>query len=412
MSILIVIHSFSNPGDGAYIRVKNLNTAISVILNADVLEVRLVSLRYLGKVLSGRLEINPIFDRNLILPVVWTNRHLLARLWNKLAFALVGITIGFWVRPGIIVGETSSAWRLARAIKRFTPSSVLIADLHGAMPEEAEFNYSDPKQLERVKSQENKLEHDIAHHAELITCQSQNMVVHLQNKYPATKAHYHAFQCSVGSDLFKLNAQLRQQYRQQLGIDDAIALFVYAGSTSKWQNIDYMLQVFAAYIQTFDPSAQMLMLTQASPEQIIAQASSLGVPSSHLRVMKTAHHEVSGYLNAADIAFLIRDNSVVNQVSSPTKLGEYLACGLPVVTGEVVRDWPAGKMNMNCFCVIKLNDAACAAAAMAQFYSAWCKTLTENKMAAAQLSDDVLSNRDEVQKLESFIANQVLERRT
>ena len=49
--------------------------------------------------------------------------------------------------------------------------------------------------------------------------------------------------------------------------------------------------------------------------------------------------EVPKYLNAADVAFLIRDNHEMNAVASPTKLAEYLSCGLPVISSEVAKYW-------------------------------------------------------------------------
>ena len=49
--------------------------------------------------------------------------------------------------------------------------------------------------------------------------------------------------------------------------------------------------------------------------------------------------EVPHYLNAADVAFLFRDNVVMNAVASPTKLAEYMACGLPIISSEVAKHW-------------------------------------------------------------------------
>ena len=51
------------------------------------------------------------------------------------------------------------------------------------------------------------------------------------------------------------------------------------------------------------------------------------------------HNEVCGYLNAADAAFLLRDNIIMNSVAFPTKLAEYTAAGLPVITTDVAMEW-------------------------------------------------------------------------
>ena len=48
------------------------------------------------------------------------------------------------------------------------------------------------------------------------------------------------------------------------------------------------------------------------------------------------YREVSSYLNAADIAILWRDKSIVNEVASPVKFSEYICCGLPVISNDSV----------------------------------------------------------------------------
>ena len=45
------------------------------------------------------------------------------------------------------------------------------------------------------------------------------------------------------------------------------------------------------------------------------------------------------HLNAMDISLLLRDNSILNRVSSPTKFSEYLINGLPVITTQYVGDF-------------------------------------------------------------------------
>ena len=49
--------------------------------------------------------------------------------------------------------------------------------------------------------------------------------------------------------------------------------------------------------------------------------------------------EVYKYLNAADVAFLLRDDVVLNRVASPTKLAEYMFCGLPIISTNVSTYW-------------------------------------------------------------------------
>jgi glycosyltransferase involved in cell wall biosynthesis len=53
------------------------------------------------------------------------------------------------------------------------------------------------------------------------------------------------------------------------------------------------------------------------------------------------HDKVLQLLLIGDIGFLLRDESIVNRVASPTKFAEYCLAGLPVITTDFVGDFSA-----------------------------------------------------------------------
>ena len=59
-------------------------------------------------------------------------------------------------------------------------------------------------------------------------------------------------------------------------------------------------------------------------------------------------NEVPKYLLAADYGLLIRENTVTNQVASPVKFAEYLACGLPVIISRNLGDYSEFVTKNNC----------------------------------------------------------------
>jgi hypothetical protein len=73
-----------------------------------------------------------------------------------------------------------------------------------------------------------------------------------------------------------------------------------------------------------------------------------------------AHHEVPVRLAGAHVGFLLRRSSPVNEVSSPTKFGEYLAAGLPVVMTDGIGDFTDLAMQENVGLIIphSMLDAA------------------------------------------------------
>ncbi len=318
--------------------------------------------------------------------------------------------MAFAFRPDIIVGENLSSFRLARSIKARLPEAKLITDLHGACPEECLFNYTDPVKREMAILEATASERDIALNSEFVICQSENMIEHLRAKYPGTKAQFHPFQCSVRLELFQYKEAMRERYRKKLVLKDE-TLFIYSGSFNKWQNIRYAVEIFAKYLKAGGASAKLLILSPSPGDEILDYGYSIGLTENEINILKVPHEEVPGYLNAADIGFLIRDDSVVNRVASPTKLGEYLACGLPVIVGPVAHSWPVAKLDGTCFCFVGLEDAGVAALSILNFLKTWGLRPADSRNSAASLAARVLSNQKETERLNSFILDNVLERK-
>jgi glycosyltransferase involved in cell wall biosynthesis len=407
MITYLLIHAFRNPDDGAFIRVKNLNSAIAELTSDDCWEIVLVSLRHFRQLFNNDKD-SRIFQRRLILPILWTNRHLLARIWNLFSSWLVGMFLAVIYQPDIIVGETSSSWRLAWAVKSWCSRSRLIMDLHGAVPEEILFHYLPSQKFEIAVKQEKEFERDIVLNSDLVICQSENMIEHLKIKYPDAHAQFHPFQCSVRSEIFRFDSEIRSCYRHKLDVKEAEILFVYCGSIHKWQNVQYSVGIFAEYLKLGASSAVLLIMCPNPGDELLEYAYSLGLSDRNFKIIKVPHEEVSAYLSAADVGFLIRDNSVVNLVASPTKLGEYLACGLPVIVGDVAHSWPPARLDSSCFCFVDLDDANGAAKAISQFLDVRRGDLKFVKQNSISLAERSLANMAEAEQLKVFIKQVVL----
>jgi hypothetical protein len=61
-----------------------------------------------------------------------------------------------------------------------------------------------------------------------------------------------------------------------------------------------------------------------------------GIDSSKYFIQSLKSNEVAEKLRENDIGILVREKSIVNEVSFPVKLGEYLAAGLPVVINSAL----------------------------------------------------------------------------
>lgn len=140
--------------------------------------------------------------------------------------------------------------------------------------------------------------------------------------------------CSVDLEAFRPSESSRGEVRGELGWGDEPVL-VYSGSLGSWYRLGEMLDFFeTARVHT--KRLRFLLLTpQSGIAEDAARVRGLG---SVVTAKGLAPDAVPRYLAACDagICFLGRLSSKV--ASSPTKYGEYLAAGLPVVTNGWIGD--------------------------------------------------------------------------
>jgi hypothetical protein len=142
--------------------------------------------------------------------------------------------------------------------------------------------------------------------------------------------------CGASRRLFFFDPALRAERRAALGLGDGQEVYVYSGGLAAYQCFGQTLDLFAARLRR-QPGAHLLLLTPAvdrARQEVAARA----LPEAAVTLRKAAIEEVNGFLNAADCAFMLRQDSPINAAAAPTKFAEYALAGLPVVMTEAVRD--------------------------------------------------------------------------
>ncbi|HEX8193636.1 MAG TPA: glycosyltransferase [Allosphingosinicella sp.] len=144
--------------------------------------------------------------------------------------------------------------------------------------------------------------------------------------------------CCVDFTHFPLVAPSdRERGRQALGIAGDARVLVYLGSLGSWYMLDEMLDFFRVMAER-DPKAVFLFVTHDTPESILAAARTRGVPEGKLVVRGASREEVPVFMAAADVGIFFIAPVFSKKASSPTKMGEMLAIGLPLVTNGGVGD--------------------------------------------------------------------------
>jgi glycosyltransferase involved in cell wall biosynthesis len=141
--------------------------------------------------------------------------------------------------------------------------------------------------------------------------------------------------CCADLDALVAASGRRDDVRADLGLTDASVL-IYVGKFGGWYMAAEMANFFAVAKRSI-PSLHFLVLTQGEREEIERELTRRGVRSDYT-IASAPPEQLGGYLAAADfgISFILPAPSKAS--SSPTKVGEYLGAGLPVVCTSGVGD--------------------------------------------------------------------------
>lgn len=128
----------------------------------------------------------------------------------------------------------------------------------------------------------------------------------------------------------------RAKTRQQLGIEEAAPVLIYAGSLGPQYCLPQMLQLFS-HVHERRPDSRLLILT-GSPEALPPALDVYPHLKPAISVLTVDATAVPKYLACADLGLAFRQASFSMRAVAPIKLGEYLLCGLPVVASDGIGD--------------------------------------------------------------------------
>ena len=143
--------------------------------------------------------------------------------------------------------------------------------------------------------------------------------------------------CCVDFERFTTVEQIsREQLRADMNLTDR-RVIVYLGSFGGWYMTDEMTD-FLVVAHRQDPATFSMILTQSPRQIVIDRMAGLGIKQENFLVTQVRPDEVPRHLRAADIAISFIKPCYSKQSSSPTKIAEYLASGLPVICNAGVGD--------------------------------------------------------------------------
>jgi glycosyltransferase involved in cell wall biosynthesis len=146
--------------------------------------------------------------------------------------------------------------------------------------------------------------------------------------------------CSVNLDLFnpgKIDEQLKQKFKNELRIYDGDLVISYLGSIGGWYMTNEMMQ-FCKVLTDKIPAVKFLFISPHRHEVILEAAKKYNIPPSKIIVKEGRRHEVPVLLSFSNYSLFFIKPCYSKISSSPTKHGEIMAMGIPVITNAGVGD--------------------------------------------------------------------------
>lgn len=231
-------------------------------------------------------------------------------------------------------GHGLRAAQIALSAKPNRKSLRVIADIHGAGS--AEYAYQKQLQPEdRTLQRLEEAEKQILTQADQLIFVSQKMHRYYEDKFGRVIENHAVIPCAINAQ-FKFDPQKRASLRREHNLLDKLVV-AYAGSAVAYQLVDEMCILFKAIHQHL-PNAHFMILSHHSG-QFQRQLDEHKINTANYSIFSVTHEGVFDLLQMGDVGLMLRDDSILNIVASPTKFAEYLLCGLPVITSDYVGDF-------------------------------------------------------------------------
>jgi hypothetical protein len=154
------------------------------------------------------------------------------------------------------------------------------------------------------------------------------------NKHYRVRGRQFIYPSVVDPSRFFRDAALRREWRHKLGVLPHQRLVLFSGSIKPgWAMADTLFQLFARF-ESFGARGLLLTFDVEKGERLREK---YGLKT--LIVRSAQGQELNGCYNAVDVGFMTRERGVVSDVSSPTKVAEYLLTGSGVILHEGIGDY-------------------------------------------------------------------------
>ena len=239
-------------------------------------------------------------------------------------------------RPDIVHARSYLPAAAGDMVARLVPGARLLFDVRGMLAEEAVDGGAwapGGLRFRLVKAYERHLFHRTA--GMVVLTEALRSLLRCDRLVPE-RTPIEVIPCCVDTDRFRVDAAARDRMRAALGLGDRTVV-VYSGTLGSWYKAREMAR-FVGLLRRDRPDAALLVLTHHDSRELVLAARGEGLGDGDVVVRRVAPADMPSALSAGDLGLSFIQPCFSKLGSSPTKVAEYLAAGLPVVVNDGVGD--------------------------------------------------------------------------
>lgn len=153
-------------------------------------------------------------------------------------------------------------------------------------------------------------------------------------------------------DPSKMSDNSIHSLKEDLGISEDTFVLGYVGSTGTWYLLDEMLAFFKVLAQ--HKKAVFFLVTKDDPDGIYAKAEAQGIDVAQIIIRSAPYADVLKMIAVFDVGIFFIKPVYSKAASAPTKMGELLAMGKPIICNDGVGD--VGDLVRKYGCGVVLNE--------------------------------------------------------
>lgn len=275
-------------------------------------------------------------------PVMFTKGGKLSKGWDLLRMYAGALRLQRRYRFKIVHCRSYQAAQVGCLLKRLFGAKVIF-DMRGLWVDERVDGglWNLGRLPDRVAFRVYKrIERGLLQCADHVVALTHGVVPELNRLAPAMQAEVSVIPCCADFGHFNiLSDEEKREARSGLGLPDDAFVLSYLGSLGTWYMLDEMLQFFIAAARQ-RPDIHFLVITRDWSQAHWDRLHALGGSgfASRVHVISATRTEVPAYIGVSDVMLSFIKPAYSKLASSPTKLAEAHACGVPAICNPGIGD--------------------------------------------------------------------------